>query len=154
MSNLLRSPKWSHTLLERFLWHRAELEGSGETALALWDESVLEKPESIALKGLGPVRSSKAVRLKRIKPGYYNPPGGRPIFVPGMQWMTIMVAVLVAGHSGPPALAAMRWWTRRGPLATDRSTNLAALLDQCCQKWGQRVIHLWDRGFAGGPWLR
>ena len=91
LSNLLRSPKWSHTLLERFLWYRAdqaldELQKAGGTPLALWDESVLEKPESIALEGLGPVRSSKAARLKRIKPGYYNPPGGPPVFVPGFQW--------------------------------------------------------------------
>ena len=90
LSNLLRSPKWSHTLLERFLWKQADreltqLEERGELALAIWDESVLEKPESIALEGLCPVRSSKAARLKRIKPGYYNPPGGPPVFVPGLQ---------------------------------------------------------------------
>ena len=59
LSNLLRSPKWSHTLLEKFLWHRADqgltqLDERGETALAIWDESVLEKPESIALEGLCP----------------------------------------------------------------------------------------------------
>ena len=75
LSNRLRSPKWSHTLLERFLWHRAdkeltEQEERGELSLAIWDESVLEKPESIALEGLCTVRSSKVVRLKRIKPGY------------------------------------------------------------------------------------
>ena len=155
LSNLLRSPKWSHTLLERFLWYRSdaaldELKQAGETPLALWDESVLEKPESIALEGLGPVRSSKAARLKRIKPGYYNPPGGPPVFVPGLQWITIMVA----GYSGPPTLAAMRWWTRRGPLATDRSANLTSLLAHCAEKWGQQVIHVWDRGFAGAPWLK
>ena len=114
LSNLLRSPKWSHGLLEGLLWHRAKLSLAqlgehDETALAIWDESVLEKPESIALEGLGPVRSSKAARLKRIKPGYYNPPGGRPVFVPGMQWLTVMVA----GMRGPPTLAAMRC----GPVA-------------------------------------
>ena len=97
LSNLLRSPKWCHTLLERFLWQRADqeltqLEDRDELALAIWDESVLEKPESIALEGLCPVRSSKAARLKRIKPGYYNPPGGPPVFVPGLQWLTVMVA--------------------------------------------------------------
>ena len=84
---------------------------AGGTALTLWDESVLEKSESIALEGLGPVRSSKAARLKRIKPGYYHPPGGPPVFVPGLQW----IAIMVAGYSGPPTLAAMRWWTRRAP---------------------------------------
>ena len=88
VSNLLRSSKWSHTLLEKFLWHwagqcLAQMEQRGELALAIWDESVLEMPESIALEGLCPVRSSKAARLKRIKPGCYHPPGGPPVFVPG-----------------------------------------------------------------------
>ncbi len=51
LSNLLRSPKWSHTLLEKFLWHRADqyltrLEQQGGTALAIWDESVLENGEA------------------------------------------------------------------------------------------------------------
>ena len=90
LSNLLRSPKWTCSLIERFLWHRAEehldtLVAADKTALVIWDESVIEKPESIALESLGPVRSSKAARLKRIKPGYFNPPGGPPVFVPGMQ---------------------------------------------------------------------
>ena len=154
LSNLLRSPRWSHGLLEGLLWHRAELsltllEERGETALAIWDESVLEKPESIALEGLGPVRSSKAARLKRIKPGYYHPPGGRPVFVPGMQWLTVMVA----GMQGPPTLAAMRWWTSRGPLASHRREQTAQLLSQCAERWRQRVIHVFDRGYAGAPWL-
>ena len=109
LSNLLRSPKWSHTLLEKFLWRRADqglarLEEQGQMTLAIWDESVLEKPESIALEGLCPVRSSKAARLKRIKPGYYNPPGEPPVFVPGLQWLTVMVA----GMQGPPSLGSIR----------------------------------------------
>ena len=154
LSNLLRSPKWSHTLLERFLWHRADrelahLEEQDGLALAIWDESVLEKPESIALEGLCPVRSSKAARLKRIKPGYYHPPGGRPVFVPGLQWLTVMLA----GMQGPPALAAMRWWTSRGPLASHRRDETASLLSQCAQRWQRRVVHVFDRGFAGTPWL-
>ena len=69
LSNLLRSPKWSHTLLEKFLWHRAEqcltrLEQQGRTALAIWDESVLEKPESIADSSIrrGCARSAPARR--------------------------------------------------------------------------------------------
>ncbi len=154
LSNLLRSPKWSHTLLEGFLRHRAEqslsyLEQREELALAIWDESVLEKPESIAVEGLCPVRSSKAARLKRIKPGYYHPPGGPPVFVPGLQWLTVMLA----GMQGPPALAAMRWWTSRGPLASHRREQTASLLFQCAQWWQRRVVHVFDRGFAGTPWL-
>ena len=155
LSNLLRSPRWTHTLLEEFLWHGAdqrllELGATEATTLAIWDESVLEKPESIALEGLCPVRSSKAARLKRIKPGYYNPPGGPPVFVPGMQWLT----VIVAGMTGPPTLAAMRWWTSRGPLASHRREQTATLLAQCAQRWQRQVIHVFDRGFAGAPWLR
>ena len=154
LSNLLRSPKWRHTLLERFLWQRADLEltqleDRDELALAIWDESVLEKPESIALEGLCPVRSSKAARLKRIKPGYYNPPGGPPVFVPGLQWLTVMVA----GRQGLPALAAMCWWTSRGQLASCRRDQTTSLLSQCAAGWQRRVVHVFDRGFAGAPWL-
>jgi hypothetical protein len=110
LSNLLRAPQWSSWLIEHFLWQQADarllaLEQAGEEALLLWDESVIEKPESLALEGLCAVRSSKARRLKRIKPGYYNPPGGSPIFVPGMNWLT----VLLLGRTGPPTLAAMRY---------------------------------------------
>ena len=154
LSNLLRSPKWSHTLLERFLWLRADQmltqqEERGGLTLAIWDESVLEKPESIALEGLCPVRSSKAARLKRIKPGYYNPPGGPPVFVPGLQWLTVMLA----GMQGPPCLAAMRWWTSRGQLASHRREQTASLLSQCAESWQRRVVHVFDRGYAGAPWL-
>ena len=154
LSNLLRSPKWSHTLLERFLWHRADrelaqLEQRGELPLATWDESVLEKPESIALEGLCPVRYSKVARLKRIKPGYYHPPLGAPVFVPGLQWLTVMLA----GMQGPPLLAAMRWWTSRGKLASHRRDETASLLSQCSGSWQRRVVHVFDRGFAGTPWL-
>jgi hypothetical protein len=155
ISNLLRSSKWSHELIERFLWQRAEehltnLEAEGRDVLAVWDESVLEKPESLALEGLCAVRSSQAARLKHIKPGFYNPPGGRPVFVPGMQWL----GLLLVGHTGAPVLAAMRWWTRRGKFATDRRTAEEQLLQECAKAWGQRVLHVFDRGFAGSPWLR
>jgi hypothetical protein len=127
-----------------------QLRESGKTALAIWDESVIEKPESIALEGLCSVRSSKAARLKRIKPGYFSPPGGPPVFVPGMQWITVMIA----GMEGIPQLAAMRWWTKRGKRASDRTTKMAALLAQCARRWGRQVVHVFDRGFAGGPWLQ
>lgn len=154
LSNLLRSSKWASSLIERFLRQRAderlaELEQAGEEGLVMWDESVIEKSESIALEGLCAVRSSKARRLKRIKPGYYNPPGGRPIFVPGMNWL----AVLLMGYTGPPLLPAMRWWTTRGPFARSRREEEEYLLKQDAAAWGERVLHTFDRGFAGGPWL-
>ncbi len=154
LSNLLRSQKWTWRLIAHFLWQGADralddLEAAGEAALVAWDESVLEKSESIAIEGLCSVRSSKARRLKRIKPGYFNPPGGPPIMVPGMHWITL----LLMGYHGIPRVAAMQWWTTRGHFASDRRTEEAGLLAHCARAWGRRVVHVWDRGFSGGPWL-
>ena len=154
LSNLLRSSKWSASMSEDFLWQQAtdqleELEQQGEEALVLWDESVLEKPESIANPDLGSVRSSRAHRLTRIKPGFYHPPS-RPIFVPGFQW----IGLLLAGMSGTPSVAALQWWTNRGERTSDKRTEEGALLQHCLDAWGRRVCHVFDRGFAGSPWLR
>ena len=87
LSRLLHSAKWCSGLIERFLWQQAErglseLEAAGEQPLCIWDGSVLEKPESEHLEGLAPVRSSKAKRLQRSRPGVFNTPG-RPIVVRG-----------------------------------------------------------------------
>lgn len=154
LSNLLRSTRWGYRIVGQFLWERASVfvtdqSETGETTLVVWDESVVEKPESIALEGLCAVRSSTARRLKRIKPGYFNPPGGRPIFVPGMHWLTL----LVMGMNGPPLVAAMQWWTPRGKFATKKRPTAEHLLQSCAIAWKQQVLHIWDRGFANGPWL-
>jgi hypothetical protein len=153
LSNLLRSPKWTAALIADWLWqqadaHLATLEAADEAALVVWDESVLEKPESLALEGLGSVRSSKAHRLTRIKPGFFRPPE-RPIFVPGLHW----IGLLVLGMSGPPTVAAMRWWTNRGERASDKRAEEGVLLGHAARAWGRRVVHIWDRGFASTPWL-
>jgi hypothetical protein len=153
LSNLLRSPKWSSTASEEFLWesattHLEDLERQEKEALVLWDESVLEKPESIADPDLGSVRSSKAHRLTRIKPGFYNPPG-RPIFVPGFQW----IGLVLAGMIGTPRVAALHWWSTRGEQQSDKRTEAAALLQHCVAAWGSRVCHVFDRGFASRRWL-
>lgn len=154
LSNLLRSPKWHVDQIARFLWRhalarQAELADQRQDALLLWDESVMEKPESVAAHGLGSVRSSKAARLKRVRTGFYTPPGGPPVFVPGLNWL----ATLLIGRSGAPVLASMRFWTPRGVLASDRRTEEALLLRECTREWGRGVIHIFDRGFCGGPWL-
>ncbi len=154
LSNLLRSPRWGYRLIASFLWRRAdrrvtELLDEDQPALVVWDESVWEKPESLAAEGLSAVRSSKARRLKRVKPGFYNPPGGRPVFVPGLNW----ISLLVLGLSGPPTLAAMRWWSTRGKFATRKEVPRQRLLKLCARWWGQAVIHIWDRGYGHGPWL-
>jgi hypothetical protein len=154
LSNLLRSRRWTSGLLGDFLWSEADrrlrdLLCRARSALVIWDESVLEKPESIALEGLSSVRSARAQRLKRIKKGYYTPPGGPPVFVPGMHWL----ALLLLGESGPPVLAKMRWWSTRGERAEERRDVEEAALRQCIRAWGGVVLHVFDRGFAGAPWL-
>ncbi len=155
LSNLLRSNRWTGTLIEDFLWGKAcqrvsEMVGEQKDVFVGWDESVVEKAESIALEGLCSVRSANAARLKRVKPGYYNPPGGPPVFVPGMQWISLMVLA----SKLPPVVAAMQWWTTRGPHASQRRDEEHSLLKRCWQTWGRQVIHIWDRGFASIPWLR
>ena len=153
LSNLLRSPKWSARLIAQFLWAQAEtrraaLEAMDEDALVIWDESVIEKPESVQSEGLCAVRSSKAHRLTHIKPGFFQPPM-RPIFVPGIQW----IGLVLLGMSGPPTVAAMRWWTARGARASEKRSEEGRLLQQSVAAWGVRVLHVWDRGFAGRAWL-
>src|SRR5215212_11245071 len=110
LSDLLRSERWKASLLAEWLWQQADtrvqaLRSAGEDVLLVWDGSVLEKPETIKNDDLCAVRSSKARRLKRIRPGFFNPPGGRPICVPGLHWL----GLLVLGHSGAPTVAAMQW---------------------------------------------
>jgi hypothetical protein len=154
ISNLVHSERWEAGMIEAFLWqqgtqHVEAIWKQGERPLVIWDESVLEKPESLQAEGLCAVRSSKAVRLKRIKPGFFNPPGGRPIFVPGFHWLQ----VLVVGHKGSPTLAHLRWWTTRGEQASQKRIEENAVLAQIDKLWGKEVLHIWDRGFAGNPWL-
>lgn len=154
LSNLLRSKKWSADVLSDYLWGHAEQKLADwicrqREPLAIWDESVWEKPESIALEGLGSVVSTRAKRLKRIRKGYYNPPGGPPVVVPGMHWL----GVLLSGAGCPPVLAAMRWWTNRGERAEEKRDVELSLLEKCAAAWGKAVLHIFDRGFAGAPWL-
>lgn len=79
---------WEAQVIEEVLWEQAEerrqqIEQHGQTALCIWDGSVIEKPESVKLEGLGPVRSSKARRLGRSRKELYNQPSRMPVRVPG-----------------------------------------------------------------------
>jgi hypothetical protein len=47
----------------------------------------------------------------------------------------------------------MAWWTTRGKFASDKRTEEYRLLQACASAWSRRVLHVWDRGFAGLPWL-
>lgn len=154
IQKLLYSRKWSSEDLEEFLWGQGDQlieahQDQGETSLVIWDESVVEKPESLCLEGLSPVRSNKAARLRRIKPGYFNPPGGRPIFTPGFHWLQ----VVASGMRGPAVPVHLHFWTTRGERASTKREEERQVLWEAVRRWGARVIHVWDRGFAGSPWL-
>lgn len=153
IASLLHSVQWHSVWILNYLWRCAnekirELVEQKEAVYAIWDESVLEKPESLQAEGLCAVRSTKAARLKRIKPGYFNPPTGRPIFVPGFNWLQI----LVTGLKGAPVLAHLCWWTTRGEKASQKRVEEGKILRKVAKLWGRQVIHIWDRGFAGSPW--
>lgn len=154
ISNLLRCSHWSHTLIQKSIRTKAQtfyeqLHREGQRVLILWDESVMEKPETLASEDLGAVRSSKARRLKRIRPGYFNPPDGKPVCVPGLEWL----GILVAGASGAPCLYEFEWWTRRGEHARQRADVLDTTLSELTQRFGQTVLHVFDRGYASQTWL-
>lgn len=50
-------------------------------------------------------------------------------------------------------LASMQWWTTRGEHAQERREVEAALLLRSMHRLGRAVLHVFDRGFAGGRWL-
>ncbi|HJR79231.1 MAG TPA: transposase [Anaerolineales bacterium] len=153
IASLVHSVRWNSSLILNYLWKRADerikdLWEQKEAAYVIWDESVLEKSESLQAEGLCAVRSTKAIRLKRIKPGYFNPPTGRPIFVPGFNWLQL----LVTGRKGAPVLAHLCWWTTRGEKASQKRAEEGKILRKVTRLWGRKVLHIWDRGFAGSPW--
>lgn len=152
ISNLLRSKKWDASEIDSFLQQNAQsfaqkLANKQQRLLLLYDESQLEKPESIKLEGLCAVRSGKSKRLTRKKTGYYNPPKGE-VFVPGIWWMAAVVTTLGTSFQ----LAAQTWWTTRGDWTSDLKSERKALFDKM-QAVFQGAIHVFDRGFCGAPWL-
>ena len=153
LSNLLRSPKWESSEIKEFILGKAILLGQTwrqkrHRLLLLHDDGVVEKPESLAAEGLCAVRSSKAKRLTKIKPGYYTPPLNGTIHVPGFQWMGVLLATLATA----PQLVEMNWWTNRGDHATDGKTARESLFRRICAHF-QQAVHVFDRGYAGAPWL-
>ena len=50
-------------------------------------------------------------------------------------------------------LAALRWWTSRGPLASYEKDENCKLLRLVSQRWGRSLLHVFDRGYCGSPWL-
>lgn len=154
ISNLLRSPLWEDKLIFDYLALQAQeyvekLLAKNEDILLLWDESIQEKAESIESEGLCAVRSSKAKRLLRIKKGYYEPPTKAAVHVPGLRW----VGLLLCGMKEPPMVSRFEWWTSRGKFTSKRGPVLFKLLQWAREEFSSAVLHVFDRGFAGSPWL-
>ncbi len=89
---------------------------AGKRALCIWDGSRIEKPASEKTEGMCAVLSSKAKRLKKNRKGVWNPPGGKPVTVLGLEWS----GLLIAGMQGVPEVATMEYWSRKGG-ACDKS---------------------------------
>jgi hypothetical protein len=155
ISNLIHAASWTAPDLKAVLWRQASarvetLHAQGQQVLAVWDGSEWEKAESQAGADWCPVRSVKGRRLRRVRKGFSLPPKGPPILVPGLHWHGISVL----GLSGPPTLACLDWWTTRGPYASDQRVLEQQLLLRCRLAWGATVWHIWDRGYAGSPWIQ
>ena len=156
VGNLIRSLKWSIFSIDRFFLEEADkevtrLKQEGKRIFCIWDESVLEKPESEKLEGLCSVVSSKAKRLQRWKKGVtFNFPPKKAITVTGMEW----TGVLITGMEGRIKVALMSWWTTKGDYATKLREQQETLLRKVIRQWGNMLLHIYDRGAASGPWLQ
>lgn len=148
ISNLLRSKKWTHTLIDDFLFQRARkridaMLSQGQRPLMLWDDSRVEKQESWFSEGLCSVWSSKAKRLTKIRRGFYRPPGSR-ICVPGFKWTAVSLSHL----GGIPSVVHMAWWTTRGKYKDHGSNIIYRLLRTIHQQIDSKITHVLDRGYA------
>lgn len=153
ISNLLRSPKWSSSLIDDFFFERtrqriAQMRKDKKRPLLLWDDSRIEKPESWKCEGLCSVWSSKAKRLTRIKPGYYQKISR--ICVPGFKWTGVFLSHL----GGVPSVCQMSWWTTRGKYKEDPDNIIFRLLRKLNEQVGSALVHVLDRGYATEKMLR
>lgn len=155
LGNFIRSKKWGKKIVEEYLLDRANTEVErmqerGKRVVCAWDGSVLEKPESEKSEGLSGVVSSKAKRLRKSRKGIvWNVQGGKPITVAGMHW----IGALMTGMEGVAWVAMMDWWTTKGKYATKQRVQEAEMLATWIGRWGQSVIHVFDRGYASAAWL-
>ena len=143
---------WASEVIEEVLWElaetsRKEMEQRGETPLCIWDSSVLEKPESEKLEGLGSLRSSRVWRLARSRKSVFNRPSGMPVSVRGFEWESL----LLVGKSAVPQVIAMRWWSREKGVSGQQRHQQQSLLSQAALRWGRKVRHVFDRGYGTAP---
>lgn len=167
LERFLGSDKWTAELVDLQLFAQANelVDEAGfeqRDCLCLWDDSVWEKPETLACEDFCAVRSAKAKRINRVKPGFFSPPKGFTN-VPGMNLSCSVIAT-----SKKSRIAQCRFWSSRDdeslqleqtPQSFDgeqlgnlRSVQLQ-MLEQAHEQWGNKVLHVFDRGYSGAPWL-
>src|SRR6266566_1320089 len=154
LQRALHHPGWEAEVIAEVLWQEADksrqqMQQQGETPLCIWDSSVLEKPESEQLQGLGTVRSSRVRRLARSRKGLFNRPSRLPVSVRGFEWESL----LLLGSRGVPQVVAMKWWGRQKGVPGQQRKPQLVLLSQVAQRWGRQVRHVFDGGSGNGPWL-
>ena len=152
ISNLLRSKKWTHQVVDDYLFNRTrrrvdQLKQQDRRPLLLWDDSRIEKPESWFIQGLCSVFSTTAQRMMKIKRGFYVPPMGR-VCVPGFKWTAVMLSYI----GGVPSVCKMSWWTTRGKFKDEGSNIVYRLLRLINSQLGS-VTHVMDRGYATSKML-
>jgi hypothetical protein len=155
MDRLIQSPKWSKELIDELLIQKENeqkqrMEAAGEQILYIWDGSVIENPYSEHIDGMCAVVSSTAKNLRKAKKGAFNQPGGRPTVVLG----TELIGGILLGNSDIPVLTTMKQWTRKGEMASNHQEEEGKILEKLSRMWGKSVIHVFDRGYAGAPWLK
>lgn len=124
------------------------MESGSKRPLLLWDDSRIEKPESSFLGGLCSAFSSKAQRLTRIGPGFFNPPGQR-ICTTGYKWTGVTLSAL--GQT--PSVFNMTWWTTRGKHKGHGSNIIYRTLRKIHQQVGRKALNVFDRGYASAKML-
>ena len=64
--------------------------------------------------------------------------------VPGFEWRNVMICA----WGERPFLGFMRWWTTRGLFKDERGHVFYGMFKTFCQNVNERLIHLFDRGYA------
>lgn len=149
IGNLIRSENWNSSIIADFLKSKNlerinTMRSKKVRPLLIWDGSVLEKHESMRLEGLSPVISSKAKRLTRIKPGYYNSPVKGFINVPGFK---VEAAVLTA-LSEAASLFEFNIYSRQGLFKEWWSNFMWYGFENMDKHSNNDVLHVFDRGYA------
>ena len=126
------------------------MEEQQSQALCIWDGSVLEKAESEKVEGLCAVRSSKAKRLRKLKPGLFNQLSGPAargegdgMDRSGAGWTQ------ARSHRCGHEVVESERSARDHPTAS----GTGGALSPTPRAWGERVLHVFDRGYASRNWL-